>query len=320
MRSRIPTLAARAALLALLAPLATLAACGGGATSTASGPEHPVIAVDADGAAIVIPATAPQRIISLEASNSQILGALGVASRVIGVDVNTDTPADLAARPKVTDANGKPNVEQIIALQPDLVLTYGHFTSDADQQLRQAHINVVAIPVGNVSGMLQDMTLVGQLVHADARATSEVASLRQRIAAVAAAVKGKPPVSVYMEVGYSPGQAYAFGGGTFGDELIRDAGGTNVFGANTTSDGYPQVGDESIIAANPQVIILTEDPQYGGDPAQVAQRTGWSVISAVQTHHIYPLSADDTEQQGPLLVDGLEKLARLLHPDAFPQG
>lgn len=316
MRSRIPTLAALAALMGLLA---ALGACGATTNTTASGPAHPVIALDADHAPIAIPSKSPQRIISLEPSNSQILGALRVDSRVIAVDVNTDAPADLVARPKVTDANGKPNVEQIIALQPDLVLTYGRFTSDADQQLRQAHINVVAIPVADVSGMLQDITLVGQLVHEDARAATIVASLRQRIAAVEAAVKGKPPVSVYMEVGYSPGQTYAFGGGTFGDELIRDAGGTNIFGANTSGSGYPQVSDESIIAANPQVIILTEDVQYGGDPSQVAKRGGWSVIAAVQSHRIFQLSPDYTEQQSPLLVDGLEKLARLLHPDAFPQ-
>ncbi len=315
MRSRISTLAA---VITLLALVAALAACG--ATSTASGPVRPVIATDADNTPIVIPAKTPQRIISLEPSNSQILGALGVDSRVIGVDVNTDSPADLASRPKVTDANGKPNVEQIIALQPDLVLTYGHFTSDSDQQLRQAHITVVAVPLGDVAAMLQDVTLVGQLVHVDARATAVVSGLRHRIAAVESAVKGKPSVSVYMEVGYSPGQAYAFGGGTFGDELIRDAGGTNIFGNNTTGSGYPQVSDESIIAANPQVIVLTEDPQYGGDPAQVARRGGWSAISGVQNHRIYQLSQDDAEQQGPLLVDGLEKLAKLLHPDAFPQG
>jgi iron complex transport system substrate-binding protein len=312
MRWRIPTLAALGLLLALAAPLA-----GCGTQAAASGPEKPVFAQDADGAPVVIPARAPQRIVSLQPSNSAILGALKVDGRVVGVDVNTDYPADLAAKPKVTDANGLPLVERIVALQPDLVLTYGHFTTDGDRQLRQAHINVVAIPIGDLSAMLQDVTLVGQLVHAEPTANAVVSGLRQRIAAVKAKVRGAPPVSVYMEVGYSPGQVYAFGGGGFADEMIRDAGGTNIFGNNTTSGGYPQVSDESIIAADPQFIILTEDPQYGGDPAQVAGRAGWSAITAVRSHHVYQISADYTEQQSPRLVDGLEQLARLLHPDAF---
>jgi iron complex transport system substrate-binding protein len=314
MRSRIPTLTL-AALGLLLALVGTLASCG--APAAASGPEKPVIAVDGDGVTISIPARSPQRIISLEPSNSAILAALKVDARVIGVDVNTDYPADLVAKPKVTDANGKPNVEQIVALKPDLVLTYGYFTTDSDRLLRQAHITVVAVPVGNLSGMLQDVRLIGQLVHAEATANAVVDGLQHRIDAVKSKVKALPAVSVYMEVGYSPGQVYAFGGGTFADEMIRDAGGTNIFGSNTANSGYPQVSDESIIAANPQVIVLTEDPQYGGDPTQVAKRSGWSAIGAVQHSRIYQISADYTEQQSPRLVDGLEQLAKLLHPNAF---
>ena len=314
MRSRIPTLAALGLLLALAGALAS---CG--TPAGASGHKKPVIAVDGDGVPIAIPARAPQRIISLEPSNSTILAALKVDARVIGVDVNTDYPADLVAKPKVTDANGKPNVEQIVALKPDLVLTYSNFTSDSDRLLRQAHIEVVAIPTSNLSGMLQDVLLVGQLVHAEATANAVVTGLRHRIDAVKAKVKVKElsVVSVYMEVGYSPGQVYAFGGGTFADEMIRDVGGTNIFGSNTANSGYPQVSDESIIAANPQVIVLTEDPQYGGDPAQVPKRSGWSAISAVQNNRIYQISGDYTEQQSPRLVDGLEQLAKLLHPEAF---
>jgi iron complex transport system substrate-binding protein len=312
MRVRIPTLAALASLIVILA---MPAACG--SPSAPSGPEQPLIAQDADGMPVVIPTVAPQRIISLEPSNSTILAALHVDARVIGVDVNTDYPADLMVKPKVTDANGKPNAEQIIGMKADLVLTYGNFTTESDRLLRQAHIDVVALPVANLTGMLKDVRLVGQLVHAEATASVVVAGLQQRIDAVRNKVKGRSPVAVYMEVGYTPGQAYAFGGGTFADEIIRDAGGTNVFGSNTGSGGYPAVTDESIIAANPHIIVLTEDPQYGGDPAQVAKRQGWSAISAVQNNRIYLISADYTEQQGPRLVDGLEHLARLLHPEAF---
>lgn len=300
------------ALATALLPLA-LAACGGNSSA------GPLFAKDATGATIVIPARAPQKIISLGATDSEILGALNVTSRVIGVDVFTDYPADIAAKPKVTDANGRPNIEQIVALQPDLVLGYGREeTTAADLALRQARLNVVDLPNLDLSGSLQEIRLVGQLVHEEAAANTLVNSLSMRVAAVKAKVKGKPTVSVYMEADDStPGKPYVFGGGSFGDEIISDAGGKNIFAANKTNGGYPQIGDEAIIAANPQVIILTEDPTYGGNPADVAKRSGYATIAAVKNGRVYQLSTDLFQRAGPRAVDAVEQLAKLLHPDLF---
>ncbi len=313
MRSAIPGFAVAATLLAVVS---TLAACGG--TTGSPTAEQPLIKTDALHNAIVIPASSPQRIISLGATDSEILGALKVDSRVIGVDTFTDYPADLAAKPKVTDANGQPNVEQIIALKPDLVLGFGGEVGAAERQLVQAHVNVVDLPATDLTGALTDLRLVGQLVHAEATANALANDLQRRIDAVKAAVKGQPTVSVYMEADDStPGKPYVFGGGTFGDELIRDAGGTNVFGSNSTNSGYPQVNDEAILAANPQVIILTEDPHYGGDPSQVAKRPGWSVVDAVKNGRVYQMNPDLFQRLGPRVVDGLEQLAKVLHPDQF---
>jgi iron complex transport system substrate-binding protein len=248
-----------------------------------------------------------------------MLGALNVTSRVIGVDTFTDYPADMAAKPKVTDENGRPNIEQIVALQPDLVLGYGREeTTAADLALRQAHINVVDLPNLDLSGSLQEIRLVGQLVHAESTANTLVSALTRRVGAVKAKVKGHPTVSVYMEADDStPGKPYVFGGGSFGDEIISDAGGTNIFAANTTNAGYPQVGDEAIIAANPQVIILTEDPNYGGNPADVAKRPGYVAVAAVKNARVYQLSTDLFQRAGPRAVDAVEQLAKLLHPDLF---
>jgi ABC-type Fe3+-hydroxamate transport system substrate-binding protein len=313
MRSAIPGFAVAATLLAVVG---TLAACGG--TTGSSTAEQALIKTDALHNAIVIPASSPQRIISLGATDSEILGALKVDSRVIGVDTFTDYPADLAAKPKVTDANGQPNVEQIIALKPDLVLGFGGEVSAAERQLVQAHVNVVDLPATDLTGALTELRLVGQLVHAEATANTLASDLQRRIDAVKAAVKGHPTVSVYMEADDStPGKPYVFGGGTFGDELIRDAGGANVFGSNSTNSGYPQVNDEAILAANPQVIILTEDPHYGGDTSQVAKRPGWSVVDAVKNGRVYQMNPDLFQRLGPRVVDGLEQLAKVLHPDLF---
>jgi iron complex transport system substrate-binding protein len=308
-------------ILMIMVAAVTLSSCSASTSisrqPTAPGPEKPLLARDADGTAIVIPRAAPQRIISLGASDSEILGALGLSSRVVAVDYSTNYPAALATKPKISNASGDFNVETIVADQPDLVLSFGGETKTVDAQLEGVHIPVVDIPQLDLTGTLLEIRLIGQLVHSEAQADRIVSGLEARIAAVKAKVAASAPVPVYMEVGYVAPTAYVFGGTSFGDELIRDAGGTNVFGADSSNGGYPSVGNESIISADPEVIILTEDPAYGGDPAQVYQRPGWSVISAVKNHRVYVLNPDESQRAGPRLVDALEQLAKLLHPSQF---
>lgn len=306
-------------LLICLVLIGALSGCGGGAASATkpAAPEKPLLTKDADGITIVIPSKAPNRIISLGASDSEILGALNLTSKVIAVDYFTDYPAAMAAKPKISDSSGNANVEAITADQPDLVLSFGGETRTADAKLEALHIDVVDLPQLDLTGTLLEIRLVGQLTHAETAANQLVASLSQRVASVKAKVAGLQPESVYMEVGYVAPTAYVFGGTSFGDELIRDAGGTNVFGSDSSNGGYPTVGVESIVAADPQVIVLTEDPAYGGDPSQVYTRTGWSVISAVKSHQVYALNPDESQRAGPRLVDVLEQLAKLLHPSTF---
>lgn len=307
-------------LLALTLCLAMLVAgCASSSVSTSNtpAPQKPLISADAHGTAITIPAKAPQRIVSLTPGDSEMLAAVGVSARVVGVDAFTNYPADMAAKPKVTGGDGAPNVEQIIALNPDLVLSWGQFTTQADKALLQAHINVVSLPVADLAGTLTEIRLVGQLTHTSPTADAVVRSLQQRIEAVKQKVAKANHISVYMEVGYTPPPPYAVGGGSFENEALEDAGGSNIFASKTDNGGFPSVSVESIIAANPQVIILTEDPQYGGDPQQVYTRAGWSGIAALQSHRVYNINPDIISRPGPRLVDALEQIAKMLHPDLF---
>ena len=295
-----------------------LVGCGSATSSVGSATtEQPLIAKDAIGTTITIPAQAPQRIVSLGATESEILGALNLADRVVGVDFYTDYPAALASKTKVSDGNAKYNVEQIVALKPDLILGFGGETADTDRQLLQLGLTVVDVPALDLTGSLTEMRLVGQLTHTEAAANSLVASLQSRIDAVKTKAASASPLTVYMEVGYTPPPPYAFGGGSFGDTLIQLAGGKNIFGGNTANGGYPQVSEEAIIAANPQVIILTEDPLYGGDPAQVANRPGWAKIAAVQQRHVYAVNPDIVQRPGPRIADALEQIAKDIHPELF---
>ncbi|GHO84012.1 ABC transporter substrate-binding protein [Dictyobacter formicarum] len=306
----------------LLSFMLTLAACGQSSNSQGSGSTPaaqptPTPALDAYGTPIAIPKTAPQRIVSLAPSISEILGALHLEKRVVGVDAFTNYPAALAGLKKVSSSSGF-NVEAIVALKPDLVLSSGGLSKKYDTQLSQLGLQVVDLPSPNISQTLDQIALIGRLTHTENVAESLVTQMRQQIAQIQSEVKGTPAIKTLLEVDDStPGKPYVFGGGSFGDEMASYANVANIFHNNTTNGGYPQVTDESVIAANPQYIILTEDPLYGGQPSVVYKRANWGGIEAVKSHHVYHLNSDIMQRPGPRIVQGLRCLAQVVHPDKF---
>lgn len=309
-----------ALVLGMLGMLGALAGCGGASSAASAGPEKPALAVDALGNPIAIPAEAPRRIVSETPADSEMLGALGADARVVAVDFYTDYPADLAAKPKIT--NGQTftlNDEAILGYKPDLVLGYGGYFKADEQKLIGAGMSVVDLPlVTTVEQSLTELRLVGQLLHADAAAGKQLAALQGRIDAVTHKVAGAQAPSVYMEDGTYNDQYSTFGKGSYGDDLIHLAGGSNIFVTDSDGGGYPNVSAESIIQANPAVIVTVEGTQVGGDPHAVAARPGWSVIAAVQSGHVYALNPDDfARPDAPRLVSALEELAKALHPDLF---
>ncbi len=310
----------RLSLVLLLTCFVLLTACGQSSSpATSANPTlTPTPALDIYGTPIAYPTTAPQRIVSLLPSTSEILGALQIQSRVVAVDYYTTYPSALASLPKISDVNGKYNVEQIVALKPDLVLSWGGETKDYDQQLKSLGLDVVDLPITNFSGVLQQILLVGRLTFTENTAVSLVSQLQQQINQVKVAVAGTIAPKVLLEADDStPGKPYVFGGGSFGDELLQDANGVNIFHGNTSGGGYPQVTDEAIISANPQFVILTEDPAYGGNPALVYKRPNWGGIDALKLHQVYRLNVNIMQHPSQRLVQGLRCLAQLIHPDKF---
>ncbi len=315
-------------LLPLLAlALLLLAGCGSGSTTGATATPVPsatatqtltALTQDAYGVPIAYPTSAPQRIISLTPNISEILGVLHLEGRVVGIDYYTNYPADLTSLPKVSDVNGKYNVEQIVALKPDLVISYGQDTKQYDTSLQNVGIHVVDLPAGSLTLVLQEIVTVGKLTFTQATATTVVNQLQQQISQVKAAVAGQTAPKVMIELDDStPGKPYVFGGGSFGDELVQDANGVNIFHANTTNGGFPQVTDEAVISDNPQFIVLTEDPAYGGDVNAVYKRPHWSGITALVMHQVYRINPNLVGRPGPRLVEGLQCLAQIIHPKQF---
>jgi iron complex transport system substrate-binding protein len=284
-------------------------------------PAEAVVAIGANdsvGREIMLPAP-PQRIISLAPSTTEILFALGVGERVIAVDDFSNEPPAVASLPKVGGLTGSPNFEQIAALEPDLVLGAGITAPETVQKIETLDIPIaiVGTPEASIETILADILLVGRLTDTQARADELTRDLRVRLAQITDTIRTAPSrPRVYWELDATdPARPFSVGPGSFVNELITLAGGENIFAS--ADSPYPQISAEQVVLAEPDVILLAS-AQYGVSVESVGQRAGWADLSAVKAGKVYPLNADLVSRPGPRIVDGLESVAKLLHPELFP--
>jgi iron complex transport system substrate-binding protein len=257
----------------------------------------------------------PKRIMSLTPSNTEILFALGAEDRIVAVDRWSDFPTAAKAKPRVTPFN--PSLEQIVSFGPDLILsTYGG--AEPLLPLERYGIKVIIFAPRTLDDLYRNILVIGRIVDTEVRAEDLVNAMRQRVAAVVAKVGDAPRPKVFIELdGSDPGRPFTAGPGSFIDVLIRLAGGINVAAGSQTA--WPQFSLEELIRADPDLIILRDaltslNPQT---PDLVARRPGWKRIRAVRLGAIAPINSDTISRPGPRIVEGLELLARLLHPDRF---
>jgi iron complex transport system substrate-binding protein len=254
----------------------------------------------------------PARIVSLAPSNTEILYALGLGDRIMAVDQQSDYPAEVSRKPRI-GGYAVPDLEQVVAATPDLVLAVGAHLDKAVPAFEAHHLTTLVLDPKDLDGMLHDLTLVGQAAGQSARAADLVSTLQRRIASVASRVRGAQPPTVYYEL--DP-LLYTAGPGSFLNDLIVRAGGVNI--AADTGRPWPKISAERILLRNPDVILLG-DMAAGESAERIRRRPGWQSLRAVQQNRIVSISADLTTRPGPRVVDGLEAIARALHPDRFPK-
>lgn len=253
----------------------------------------------------------PQRIVSVASSTTEILFAVGAGSQVVGVDNYSDYPAQVKNLTQV--GSYTLNAEVIMSLKPDLIVCGDLVPRDQLDGLASQGVPYFIFATRTVEGMLNDLTLAGGLTGHLLEAQSLVKSLQVRIGAVTnktLATNVSKPMT-YIE--YYP--YYTFGPGSFGDDMIKLAGGTNV-AANTSSE-YPWLTSEFIIAQNPKIIVYTVGPMTETIASDFAKRADWNNTYAVSHDKIYTMDDNLISRYGPRLVDGLEQLAAIVHPDLF---
>jgi iron complex transport system substrate-binding protein len=263
-------------------------------------------------------ATPPQRIVSLAPSNTEILFALGAEDLLVGRDDFSDYPPEALEIASVGGVYPSANAEVIVALEPDLVLAAGITNPDSVRQLAALGLTVFTTRVNNnLADVFSDILDVGRLVGRAAAAEALVVALRARAEAVTAKTSdlAERPKVFYEVDATEPASPWTAGPNTFIDEMITLAGGQNV-GA-VLPDQYAQISLEQLVAEDPDVIVLGSATYGGQTPELVAQRPGWQDIQAVARGAVYTFDDNLVSRPGPRVVDGLETLARLIHPELF---
>lgn len=255
-------------------------------------------------------------IVSLAPSNTELLYAIGAGPQLIGRDSFSDYPPKALEVPDIGGGFMALNTEMLVSSKPDLILASPLTPSEQLADLNNLGLKVEVVPnPASFEDLYANIASVGTMTGHEAEAQALVAALRGRVAAVTAQVAsaGQTPVVYYELDATDPTAPYTSGPGTFVELLIESAGGTN-FGSELDGE-WVQVSVEALLARQPDVIVLG-DYTYGGvTPEQVRARAGWDALTAVQQNRVFTFDDNLVSRPGPRLVDGLEAMAKLLHPD-----
>jgi len=255
----------------------------------------------------------PSRIISLAPSVTEMLFAIGAAEQVVGVTEFCDYPAEAQAKPKV--AYARPNLESLIALQPDLIVTPQDFLQpDVLAKLEQLKIPVFILQAVTVEDIANQMTTVGRMLDRIPTANEVAGRIRRRVAEIRSRTSQLTKRRVLYVLNSEP--VITVGPGSFIHQMLELAGGTNV--AGRAGVPYPRLSLEEILKQDPEVLVFPLGKTETVTEAERQTWKRWTTMSAVKDHRFATVPTDLVNRPGPRIVDGLEALARAIHPEAFP--
>lgn len=253
---------------------------------------------------------APQRIVSLAPHTTEMAAILGLGDRLVAVSAYSDFPPEVAKLPQVAGYNGI-QVERVVSYQPDLVLAWrGGNPESALVQLAGFNLPIFYSSPQTPEQLFDELLELGAITDRQPQAEQVVSALRQRLARLDARYRQRlPHRTLFYQLWQEP--LMTSGGNGWLTPLLARCGADNIFA--DYNDPYPQVDRETVIARNPEVIIVGD-----GDPAQWRQ---WPQLTAVTSGHLHHLKPDLLQRMGPRIVDGLEELCAAIWaepPEAPP--
>jgi iron complex transport system substrate-binding protein len=257
-------------------------------------------------------AQAPNRLVSLAPSITETLYAIGLADRVVGVTEFCDYPPEARNKPKVGYSN--PNLETIVALQPDLVLAPRDFIRpDVLGKLEQLKIPTFVVEAKTVEDIASQIQLIGRMLDRSEVANPIAMELRRRLTELKRRTEMLARPRVLYVLNSQP--LITVGPGSFIHQLIEIAGGANV--AAGAASPYPRLSIEAVLKEDPQLIIFPVGASEGIPQGEQELWRRWKTITAVKTDAFHHIASDLLNRPGPRIVLGLEKLAEIIHPEVF---
>jgi iron complex transport system substrate-binding protein len=321
-RGRTPRRWRLALTAAALAAAVVASACAGHESSMGGpsspgpasvGAAFPATLTDDEGVEVTVQ-SAPQRIVTWAPSNTEILFALGLGDRVIGVSGGFDDfPPEAQGIEHVGGSNFEPNVEKVVSLEADLVLAGFGGGEEWKERLRGQGVAVFTVIATDYDDAARDIETIGRLTGSTTEATALAGAMRASSASVRQIVSEETSVTCFYEVGFEGG-FFSVGPGSFIYDLLQRAGCDPVTADAT--EPFPQWSVEQLVEDDPDVYLVSSD-SVGSDSDTVGARPGFGELKAVKAGRVVLVDADLLDRPGPRLAEGLERLARALHPEAF---
>ncbi|WP_448383801.1 ABC transporter substrate-binding protein [Desulfosoma sp.] len=258
----------------------------------------------------------PRRVITLAPSLTEMVFALGAGHRVVGVSRYSNFPPQVQDLPKV-GSYVQPDVEKIVALTPDLCLAVKDGNPrEVVEKLERVGIPVYAVNPKNLKEVMETLTALGDVLQAQEEARKVKDRMERRLEEVDRRLRGvERRPRVFFQIGVTP--IVSVGTETFAQELIHRAGGVNVAAG---PEPYPRFSVEQVLALRPDVIVVSSMEREQVFETVRAEWMRWRGIPAVAFERIHLVPSDLFDRPGPRLADGLELLARILHPERFHGG